>query len=134
MKNTAILLRALQLYAHNAHVTACRGASFRSDHKMFGHLYAEYTTDYDEVVERMMTLAGSVDITEITRRACDVCCATEAPADAVTATGMLLNAEKALCDALVKENLTATLGTQDLIQKLAGKSEIRQFTLKQRIL
>ena len=31
------------------------------------------------------------------------------------------------------KNLTATLGTQDLIQRLAGNSEIRQFQLRERL-
>jgi DNA-binding ferritin-like protein len=133
MKNLAILLRALQLYAHNAHVVSCKGPSFRSDHKMLGHLYADYTVDYDAVVERMVGLTGTADVKAITKSACEVCCASETPADAATAFSMILKAEHALCDQLTKENLTATLGTQDLIQKLAGNSETRQFQLRERL-
>jgi len=48
-----IQLRAMQLYAHNAHLLAAR-APFFADHEALGAFYASHTAEFDSVAERMI--------------------------------------------------------------------------------
>lgn len=59
----AVLLRALQLFAHNAHNLAS-GPSFFADHDFLGEAYEEYTEAYDSVVELIIgdSGPGSIDL------------------------------------------------------------------------
>lgn len=131
MKNLAVILRASQLYAHMAH-NLTTGCSFFSDHEAFGAFYAEYEKDYDDVVERIIGLTGDCDITAITKGACDIVEKTKFK-DTMHAYSVLMATEKSLCEVATAENKKATLGTQNLLQGIADRSEMRQYKIGRRI-
>jgi DNA-binding ferritin-like protein len=131
MKEIAVTLRGLQLFAHNAHNLA-KGKTFLEDHEFFGELYAAYEGAYDDVVERMIGLGGDQDLNAITTEACDM--ATSANfSDNEQAFNVLLVTEKELCDSIKKERPKQSDGTQNLLQDIADKSEMRQYKLKRRL-
>lgn len=57
MKEIALLLRALKLYAHQAH-NLCGRVAFHQDHEFFAEVYEAAENDYDGVVERIIGLFG----------------------------------------------------------------------------
>ena len=131
MNNIAIILRALQFYAHNAHNLA-KGKTFLEDHEFFGELYGAYEGEYDSVVERMIGLGDEPDLNSITKQAAEAATANDFK-DNDMAFSVLLVTEKELCDAIAKETPGATDGTQNLLQGIADNSEMRQYKLKRRI-
>ena len=131
MEDLAALLRAMQLYAHAAH-NLTKGKTFFEDHETFGEFYGAYTAAYDEVVERIIGLTGSCDINAITEAASKVA-STKKFTSAEDAYSVLLASEKRLCKLAEKENESASLGTQDLLQGLANASEKRMFVINQRL-
>ena len=131
MKNLAIILRASQLYAHQAHNLAT-GCCFQQDHATFGEFYEAYETGYDSVVERIIGLTGDCDIPGITRAACDVVEKTKFK-DVRGAYSVLLATEKSICEVATAENKKATLGTQNLLQALADDSEKRMYLIQRRL-
>lgn len=131
MKNLAVILRASQLYAHMAH-NLTTGCSFFSDHEAFAGFYGEYEKDYDAVVERIIGLTGDCDITAITKSACDIVEKTKFK-DTMHAYSVLLATEKSICEVCAAENKKASLGSQNLLQAIADKSEMRQYKIQRRI-
>ncbi len=131
MKNLAIILRASQLYAHQAHNLAT-GCCFQQDHATFGDFYGAYEKGYDDVVERIIGLTGDCDIPGITRAACDVVEKTKFK-DVRGAYSVLLATEKSICEVCTAENKKATLGTQNLLQALADDSEKRMYLIQRRL-
>lgn len=132
MDHVAIILRALQLYAHNAHNLA-KGKTFLPDHEFLGELYAAYEGEYDSVVERMIGLGEeAVDLNEITKQAATAATANEF-SDNDGAFSVLLVTEKELCASIDKEMAGASNGTQNLLQTIADNSEMRQYKLKRRL-
>lgn len=57
MKELQILLRSLQLYAHQAH-NLCARIVFHQDHEMFAEIYTKAESDYDSITERAIGLSG----------------------------------------------------------------------------
>ena len=131
MKSLAIVLRASQLYAHQAH-NLTTGCNFFQDHKAFRKFYEAYEGSYDSVVERIIGLTGDCDIAAITKGACDIVEKTPFK-DARSAYSVLLATEKSICAVCATENTKATLGTQNLLQGIADDSEIRQYQIQQRL-
>jgi len=131
MHNTAIILRALQLYAHNAHNLA-KGKTFLQDHEFLGELYGAYEGEYDSLVERMIGLGEEPDLNEITKEAADAATANEFK-DNDNAFSVLLVTEKELCSSIEKDMTDASNGTQNLLQTIADNSEMRQYKLKRRL-
>lgn len=131
MHNTAIILRALQLYAHNAHNLA-KGKTFLEDHEFFGELYSAYEGEYDSIVERMIGLGEEPDLNDITKQAADAATANEFK-DNENAFSVLLVTEKELCSSIEKDMTDASNGTQNLLQGIADNSEMRQYKLKRRL-
>jgi DNA-binding ferritin-like protein len=131
MHNTAIILRALQLYAHNAHNLA-KGKTFLQDHEYLGELYSAYEGEYDSLVERMIGIGEEPDLNEITKEAADAATANEFKDDD-NAFSVLLVTEKELCSSIEKDITDASNGTQNLLQTIADNSEMRQYKLKRRL-
>jgi len=131
MHNTAIILRALQLYAHNAHNLA-KGKTFLQDHEFLGELYPAYEGEYDSIVERMIGLGEEPDLNDITKQAADAATANEFKDDE-NAFSVLLVTEKELCSSIEKDMTDASNGTQNLLQTIADNSEMRQYKLKRRL-
>lgn len=133
MQKIAIILRTAQLLAHNAHNLAS-GPTFFADHDFFGDLYAEYEGDYDSLVERYigLDLAGSGELQEITRMA-GIGAGSYNIMSTESAIRALVGLEDDLVVEIVKQAGLATIGTQNLLQGLADKSEARVYKFNQRI-
>lgn len=131
MDGIAIILRALQLYAHNAHNLA-KGKTFLEDHEFFGELYSAYEGEYDSVVERAIGLGEDIDLNAVTKEAANAATGNDFK-DNDTAFSVLLVTEKELCDAISKAIPEATDGTQNLLQGIADNSESRQYKIKRRL-
>ncbi|MFY8062356.1 MAG: ferritin-like domain-containing protein [Usitatibacteraceae bacterium] len=130
MNDLAALLRAMQLYAHAAHNLA-KGKTFFEDHEAFAAFYGAYAAEYDDVIERIIGIEGDADIAAITKAACDVI--NENPESSEKAYSVLLASEKRLCKLVDQHNKSASLGTQNLLQGIADKSEMRQYKIKRRL-
>lgn len=128
MQDLAILLRAAQFFAHNAHNLAS-GETFFEDHEYFGELYGAYESAYDGVIERIIGLGDTPNLVEITVMATDKLKAMgEEDAFAV-----LMKAERDICAACDAASEGETSGTINFLQGLADASEQRQYKLRQRI-
>lgn len=131
MKDVAILLRYLQLYAHQAH-NLISGPTFFQDHEFLGELYPAYEEDYDAVIERSIGLGKPINIQEVNQSA-----ASSLPADK----GMnpkicfssILSVEENLCRFIEKIVKGYSEGTKQMLGNIADKSEVRQYKLKQRL-
>ena len=131
MKQIAVTLRGLQLFAHNAHNLA-KGKTFLEDHEFFGELYTTYETAYDDVVERMIGLNGDQDLNAITDEAEDMASSVKF-SDNEQAYNVLLITEKELLDVIEKDFKGYSLGTQDLLQGIANESERRIYKFKRKL-
>lgn len=134
MDKLAILLRTEANVARNFH-NLVRGAQFFADHTFFASVYAELEEDYDAVIERDIGLGeDSFDIGSITREAGDKAAGydpTDMAADEMCA--VLLGMERQIQAECQTLNGKSTLGTQNLLQGIADKSEMRVYKLRQRI-
>jgi DNA-binding ferritin-like protein len=132
MNTIATLLRALQLYAHNAHNLA-KGPNFFSDHEYLGELYGAYEGAYDSIVERMIG-EGDEDpnLGEIGLKAATII-KDKTIGSNDQAFSVLLSTEEKLRAEIEKEVPNASLGTQNLLQQLADDSLSRCYKLKQRL-
>jgi DNA-binding ferritin-like protein len=128
MKPIATLLRALQLYAHNAHNMAS-GCNFLQDHEFFGQLYPAYEAEYDSVVERMIGMDMELDLPALNCDACDIVSKAKT-GDCCTNFKVLLATEKSLCAEIKKTVGSCSTGTQNLLQGIADNSEMRQYKFK----
>ena len=131
MKELAIYLRALQLYAHNAHNLA-KGKTFFEDHEFFGSLYAAYEAAYDSVVERIIGETGDCDLNEVTKKACDIVYSKKFT-DNDAALKFIMTMEKELCGEIESINDAESLGTQNLVQGIADESLARQYKISRRL-
>ena len=133
MDKIATTLRAAQLTAHNFH-NMTRGMSFFADHEFFAEVYGEYEGDYDAVVERAIGTGEAIDLCEVTTNAAakssNYDCSDMA-ADEMCA--VLLGLEREIQAQAMESNKGASLGTQNLLQSIADRSESRVYKLRQRI-
>jgi hypothetical protein len=129
LEELAVQLRAMQLYAHNAH-NQTRGESFFGDHEFLGGLYAAYTEGYDDVVELLIGEGAVPDLRDFQMRA----------ATALAGMGdgecfcSLLGAEGKLQQ--IVESIAAAGVDQGILQivgSLAQASKARVYKLKQRM-
>jgi hypothetical protein len=129
LEELAVHLRALQLYAHNAH-NLTRGESFFGDHEFLGELYEAYTAGYDGVVELLIGEGAVPDLQGFQVRA----------AQALADMGdgecfcSLLGAEGKLQE-IVEEIAAAGVdqGILQIVGSLAQESKARVYKLKQRM-
>lgn len=132
MHKLAITLRTAQLVAHNAH-NLVAGPSFFADHDFLGDLYAEYETDYDAIIERYVASgAGSSELQDITRQA-GIGAGSYQVISNESAFRALCGLEGDIKLEVESLNGNASLGTQNLLQGIADKSEVRTYKLCQRI-
>jgi DNA-binding ferritin-like protein len=137
MKELAITLRCLQLYAHNAHNLVAR-IVFMQDHEMLGEIYTAAEGDYDSVIERIIGLYGSeqVNLVEIQHMACQKMATLPS---VVKENSMyfqaILQLESDICTKVneLVRGQKVTVGTEQMIGDIADRSEVRQYKLKQRI-
>jgi len=131
MKTIAIMLRALQFGAHNAHNLA-KGPTFMEDHEHFADLYGAYEGEYDDVVERMIGLRVGIDLIYINKMAMDLAASMDTSSSSASFSAILA-ADKNLMAAVEAESGSASLGSQDLLQKIADACERRQYKIQQRL-
>lgn len=128
----AIVLRAAQLFAHNAHNLA-HGDEFFADHAYLGELYEKYEETYDSVVERMIGLGETIDLTRVQRVASNTMDGWGAADDCDKAFGTLMRAEKLICGAATEALASASEGTKNFLQGICDESEMRQYKIGQRL-
>lgn len=121
--------RAAQFFAHNAHLLA-RGPNFMEDHEHFQDLYEAYTSGFDSVAERCIGTGGKPGLKTVLRTAVDNVPEVESN-DASFET--LLKMEQSVQEQLKTCDESASLGTSDLMQQLAGESETRCYKIRQRL-
>lgn len=137
MKELLSLLRAMQMYAHSAHLL-CKTQSFLSDHELFGSFYAEHEADFDGVAERIIGLYGEDSLNLQSLMATVTAKLADAPStgqpDNKPFFTHQLKLEQRLCD-LVKQIIAAGVspGVEQLTGEIANKSESRQYKIKQRL-
>lgn len=129
-----IISRAMQLYTHNAH-NIITGLTFFEDHEVLGDLYPKYEVIYDSLVERMIGLNMSIDLTESQSGAVSVIQRLSLTSDPKQCFTIILQLEEMLSKK-VEECLASkpySEGTKQMLGNIADESEARQYKLKQRI-
>lgn len=126
----AVLLRTLQLMAHNFH-NLVTGPCFFSDHAFFGDLYDAYETAYDGCIERLIGTGPKPNLSVIQQKA--VQGLQDSPEDAESMFGMILESEKALQQLCEQFEGQASAGTVNMTAQLADDSEVRCYKLQQRL-
>jgi DNA-binding ferritin-like protein len=134
MQDLAILLRAMQLVAHNGH-NLVTGQSFFEDHEHFAALYADYEKTYDDVVEKCIGLGLPIDLQEVTQEAAMKASAfsTADLSNPAKGFGHILKMENELIALVEKLDDGASYGTKNLLQGIADLAENRCYQLKQRM-
>jgi len=137
MKELMILLRAMQMYAQNAH-HLMKGNTFMQDHSFFGDVYEQLDSDFDDVSERIIGLYGEEPLHLLTIMKSVVEKLVDAPSvgtlENKTFYQHQLHLEDKLCD-LVKMIVSAgcSHGTEQLITEICNKAEVRKYKIKQRL-
>ena len=135
MKEIAILLRTMQLFAHNAH-NMSKGSLFLQDHDYLGELYPLYEADYDSVVERMIGLGQQLDLLEVQVMAVEQLKSLPSMSQENKELFMLiLDMEKSLCSLIeaMIQGIKPSEGTKQLLGDICNNSEMRQYKLGQRV-
>jgi DNA-binding ferritin-like protein len=132
MRKIAVILRALQLFAHNAHNLA-KGHVFFQDHSQFGELYGVYEEEYDDVIERIIMFDGECDLGAVNLEAAKLVSSVKAD-DNENSYQVILKTEESLQEALAEAMPDASYGTQNLLQGIADKSEHRMYKFKRRLI
>jgi len=138
MHEILILLRAMGLFAHDAHHHVAH-VPFFADHEFFGDTYTELITDYDDIAERAIGLMGdeAVNLQLILPGVMQIL--QGAPGVKISQNSAFFNfqlkLELELCaklDHFIKSG-QLTSGTEQLLGEICNKSESRQYKIKQRI-
>ena len=133
MHRLAVILRAAQLFAHNAHNLA-RGATFFADHKELGKLYETYEGAYDSVVERILGLGEEeIDLNKVAFEAVRELATYGAATPQNTAFKVLLEIEEEIRETCEDVSKGQSIGTVNFLQGLADESEQRSYLLGQRM-
>lgn len=134
MKELAITFRSAQLTAHAMHNFA-KGCNFLANHEYLGDLYGTYETAYDAVIERMIGLGDTPNISEITKAATSKCCQYDFQGmDCSDMFKALLDIEMTIRQICASYNGQASLGTQNLLAQFADDSEARTYKLKRLVM
>lgn len=135
MKEIAVLLRAMQLYAHNAH-NLVKGSLFFQDHDFLGELYPMYEADYDSVIERMIGLGSSPDLVQIQIDAVEHL--KQHPSmfqENKECLKLILAMEQSLCSLVeaIIQGSNPSEGTRQMLGNICDLSESRQYKINQRV-
>lgn len=139
MKDLAILLRSLNLYAHSCH-NLCGRVPFFQDHEFFNEIYTNADSAYDDVIERMIGLYGEESVPTLVEQIEAIHqIVSQLPEKGVKENAVyfqvILEKQKMICSK-VEELCTQGGLPQGAIQMLgniADKSEQIQYKIKQRI-
>ena len=130
MEKIAMVLRSLQLYAHQAH-NLISGKEFFADHGFLGELYPAYEADYDDVIERSIGLGKPINIKKVNQAAAESLQDDSSVKE--NCFEEILQSEEYLCEVIQDSLEGLSEGTRQLLGGIADKSEMRQYKLKQRI-
>jgi DNA-binding ferritin-like protein len=130
----AARFRAMQLFAHNAHLLA-KGQTFYQDHEAFGELYPAYEVAFDGLVERTIGLGGEYDPETSFKQVGEFLSSTWGCTDTEKCFEKALDFEKRICAdvADILTRMDVTQGVSNFLQGLADESESRQYKLRQRL-
>ena len=135
MKDLLVLLKTLNLFAHNAHNLASR-VVFNQDHEFLAEIYEAADSNYDDVVERHIGLMGELNLAEIDAAAAMKNKTLPQGNDNASKLQTCLTLEKqicVLCEQLVRSK-QLTVGTEQLLGDICNTSEARQYKLSRRLL
>lgn len=138
MKDLAILLRSINLYAHSAH-NLCARVVFLQDHEFFNEIYSAANVAYDSVIERIIGLYGEEAVPALPEQLEALHqILSQLPEKGVKENAIyfqvLLEKQKMVCEKieeLCKSGLPQ--GTIQMLGNIADASEVLQYKLKQRI-
>lgn len=138
MKELAILLRAINLYAHSAH-NLCGRVPFFQDHEFFLELYEAADDAYDDVIERMIGLYGEDSVPSLPEQLEALHqLMSSLPEKGVKENAIyfqiLLEKQKLVCskiEELCKSGLPQ--GTIQMLGNIADKSEVFQYKIQRRL-
>jgi len=135
MEQLAILLKSLNIYAHNSH-NLCKGSLFFADHAFLADLYEQADDQYDSVVERMIGLGQTPDLIKINAVAVDAIKALpQNPPENKALFQAILSMHNTICqhiEALVKTP-GMYQGTINMLADIADKTEANKYKINQRI-
>lgn len=134
MKDLAIYMRFLQLFAHNCHNMVSK-VTFFSDHEFLGSIYSQAEGFYDNIIERMVGLGDEPDLIEIQLKAVNLLKEAKYNIQDNRACFMvILNIIKEMLGEI--EDLSKTSlsqGTLQLIGTIADLQEVNVYKLKRRL-
>ena len=138
MKELAILLRSLNLYAHSAH-NLCGRIPFFQDHEFFNEIYSAADTNYDSVIERMIGLSGEDSVPSLPEQLEAIYqILSQLPEKGVKENAIffqvILEKQKMVCskiEELCKSGLPQ--GTIQMLGNIADQSEQFQYKISQRL-
>lgn len=136
MEDIIILLKTLNLYAHNAHNLASR-LVFNQDHEMLLEIYEAADTNYDDVLERLIGLKGDVDnIAQMDLTAAQHNTSLSQGSDNATKLKVCLELEKAICQKIeiLIRSKQVSVGTEQLLGDICNTSEVRQYKMTRRLM
>lgn len=125
----ATLLRAGQIFAHDAHNCA-KGPTFFSDHAFLGDVYSAYESDYDDVIERHIGMSDECpDTKEIVKDALELLEGLSDPWEGI------LVLDKSICSFAQAycQNDEVSEGCKQLVGEICNKAEKRDFLIRRRI-
>ena len=134
MEQLALLLKSLNIYAHNSH-NLCKGSLFFADHAFLAELYEQADDQYDSVVERMIGLGQTPDLVKLNIMAADAIKAhPQNPPENKAMFQTILSMCNGICQHI--ETLVKTPGmyegTRQLIGSIADSIEANKYKLSQR--
>lgn len=130
----AARFRAMQLFAHNAHLIT-KGQTFYQDHEAFGEMYPAYEKAFDGLVERTIGLGGEYNPEASFKQVSEFMAPTWDCTDTEKCFEKALDFEKRICTDItdILTRMDVTQGVSNFLQGLADESESRQYKLKQRL-
>jgi DNA-binding ferritin-like protein len=133
VKELAIMLRILQLYAHQAHQIVGK-AVFMPDHDLLADIYTAAEKDYDDVIERIIGLTGEQNIPSMQEIAQNVAKLPGVEKENSAYFEKILQIEMGICshiESLAKSGISQ--GTLQLVGDICNRLEKEQYKIKRRL-
>ena len=130
----AARFRAMQLFAHNAHLLS-KGPCFFQDHEAFGEFYPVYESAFDALIERTIGLGSEYDAQASFKMTGDMLASTWGCDEPEDCFEKLMDFEKKICSDVtdILTRMDTTQGVANFLQGLCDESESRQYKIKQRL-
>lgn len=132
LRPIAVLLRAGQLFAHQAHHLVS-GPSFFGDHGFFGDVYEAFEGAYDDVIEYSLASGDEVDLPAIGVDAADLASGIAESDDTDDLFAGQLSIEEKLQKLITKHVSAMDDAGQNLLQGLAQDSKKRIYKIQRRL-